>query len=448
MFGSVILALILSNELKLAAVFSKNRGFYRGKDKKCQIAIEDNGINIGAIDAKEAPMAFKAELLKKKLKEENKTRDELVEDLKKQGCLRHKRTVSRWLAGTNPPKPKDLEAIARALHCKPQDFDPFFADIGLGEVSIQAHVSTASHNAYELMRWRYGVSQKQIMELAPVLFSIVAGHALKVPEQDAEVAYLAIENGLSDPRLDEDRKLGDQAIKLKKCFGIETSCPRTETSRNLFYEAIIRLSAQISNHVDTKWFVKAAAEVPPSAAGYISDVDYVELLSGGEPQLAEAISKGRIRLSSVVQQVNETKGNGRSVEELAEAIRKAHEQGIETQRKEGLKKLKVWRAFYAERHPEMAAEYDDLVAKHCHEEGWYPERYTGDDRVQSWVNPFQEDLHLNEDTLSEYSSRKAAALEAGEIAGLLPDDDPIYRRFEELQRHRSKLKKQFEEEWA
>lgn len=387
-------------------------------------------------------MAFKAELLKKKLKADGKSRDELAAAIKK-----HKRTVSRWLAGTNPPKPKDLEAIARVLNCKPQDFDPFFADVDLGEVSIQAHVSAASHNAYELMRWRYGVSQKQIMELAPVLFSIVAGHALKVPVQDDEVARLAFENGLSDPRL-QGGHLEDQASKLKKCFGIETSHPGTETSRNLFSEAIIRLSAQISDHVDTKWFVGAAAEEAPNAAGFISDIELVDALSGGQPQLAEAIAKGRIRLSSVLHQAKEAKGGGLSIEEFAKAIREAHEQGMEDQRKAGLKKLKAWRAFYAERHPELAAEYDDLVAKHCHEEGWYPERYTDDDRVQSWVNPFQEDLYLNEDTLSEYQSRKAAASEGGKIALVLPFEDPIYRRFEELQRHRSKLKKQFEAEWA
>ncbi len=392
-------------------------------------------------------MAFKAELLKKKLNEEGKTRDELVADLKKQGCPRHKRTVSRWLAGTNPPKPKDLEAIARALHCKPQDFDPFFADIGLGEVSIQAHVSAASHNAYELMRWRYGVSQKQIMELAPVLFSIVAGHALRVPAQDEEVARLAFENGLSDPRL-QGGHLENQASKLKKCFGIQASHPGTETSRNLFSEAIIRLSAKISSHVDTKWFVGAAVEEAPNAAGYIPDIELVEALSEGQPQLAEAISKGRIRLSSVLQQAKEAKGGGLSIEEFAKAIRAAHEQGIEDQRKTGLKKLRAWRAFYAERHPELAAEYDDLVAKHCHEEGWYPERYTDDDRVQSWVNPFQEDLHLNEDTLVGYQGRKAVASEGGKFALVLPFEDPTYRRFKELQRHRSKLKKQFEEEWA
>lgn len=386
-------------------------------------------------------MAFQAELLKEKLKAEGKSRDELAAVLKK-----HKRTVSRWLAGTNPPKPKDLEAIARILNCKPQDFDPFFADIGLGEVSIQAHVSAASHNAYELMRWRYGVSQKQIMELAPVLFSIVAGHALRVPVQDGEVARLAVESGLSDPRR-QGAHLEDQASKLKKCFGIGTSHLGTETSRNLFSEAIIRLSAQISNHVDTKWFVGAAAEETPSAAGYIPDIELVEALSGKQLRLAEAISKGRIRLSSVLQQAKEAKRGNPTIEDFAKAVREAHEQGIEDQRKAGLKKLKAWRAFYAERHPKLAAEYDDLAAKHCHEEGWYPKQYTDDDRVQSWVNPFQEDLHLNEDTLADYRSRKVAASAGSKIALVFPFDDPTYRRFKELQSHRAKLKQQFEGEW-
>ncbi len=167
------------------------------RDKKCQIYIYENGTYLDAMDLGEKPMAFQAELLKKKLKAEGKSRGELAAELKK-----HKRTVSRWLAGTNPPKPKDLEAIAHVLNCKPQDFDPFFADMGLGEVSIQAHVSAASHNAYELMRWRYGVSQKQIMELAPVLFAIVAAHALKVSpsgESGGPLVTRFVQQSLSDP---------------------------------------------------------------------------------------------------------------------------------------------------------------------------------------------------------------------------------------------------------
>lgn len=387
-------------------------------------------------------MAFKAELLKKKLKEEGKGRNEIAAAVN-----RDKRTVSRWLAGTNAPKPKDLEKIARALNCRPQDFDPFFAGEGLGEVSIHAHVSTASHNAYELMRWRYGVSQKQIMELAPVIFSIVAGLGLKVPEQDKEIADRARENGLCDPR-DHGYRLDDHAGKQRKCFGIETANPGIETSRNLFNEAILRLSSQIPDYVDTKWFVGAAPEEVPNAAGYIADIDLVEALSGGQEQLAEAIAKGRIRLSSVLQQAKEGKGDGISVEEFAEAIRDAHSQGIEEQRKAGLKKLKAWRVFYAERHPELAKEYDELVKDHCHEEGWYPDSYTDDDRVQSWVNPFKEDLHVNEATLIEYQRRKAAASADGKLTLTFAFQDPVYRHLEELRRHRSQLKAQFEAGWV
>lgn len=382
-------------------------------------------------------MAFKAELLRKKLKEEGKSREELAAAIKK-----HKRTVSRWLAGDNPPKAKDLEAIARVLNCKPQDFDPFFADMGLGEVSIQAHVSTASHNAYELMRWSYGVSQKQIMELAPVLFSIVAAHALKVPEQDDEVARLASRNGLSDPRL-QGGHLEDRASQLRKCFGIEPSDSR-ETSRNLFDVAVQRLSAQVSDYVDTKWYIGAWTGDVPGAAGYICDKFVLDKITDGDRTLVEAIVKGRIRLSSVVQEAKEVA----SLKAISNAIRQAYDAQIEEQRAAGLKKLKAWRAFYAERHPDLAAEYDDLVAKHCHEEGWFPDKYTDDDRVQSWVNPFGEDRHINEDTLVEYQRWKAKPFEGGKFVLAVPFADPTYRRIEELRRHRSELKKQFEGEWA
>ncbi|WP_114283719.1 helix-turn-helix domain-containing protein [Candidatus Halocynthiibacter alkanivorans] len=390
-------------------------------------------------------MSFKADLLKRKLKEEGQTLDKFSKAV---GVST--RTVNRWKSGENTPKPKDLEKIARVLNCEPQDFDPFFADLGLGEVSIQAHVSAASHNAYELMRWRYGVSQKQIMELAPVLFAIVAGHALKVPDQDDEIARLASEYGLADPRLQGGHN-DARASKQKKCFGLETSNPRVETSRNLFSEAMLRLSSQIEDYVDTRWFVGAEVAEAPNAAGYIPDIELVDAISGGNPKLAEAIVKGRIRLSTVLQQAKEGK-DPVSVQAFADAIRHAHAQQIEEQRDAGLKKLKAWRAFYEERHPDLAEEYDRLVAQHCHEKGWCPKDYTDDDRIQSWVNPYQEDRHINEDTLTEYQRRKKEARKKDEGTKALTFvnmyDDPVVLRFGELQRHRAQIKKQFEETWS
>jgi predicted CopG family antitoxin len=305
------------------------------------------------MDSREAPMAFKAELLKKKLKAEGKSRDELAAELKK-----HKRTVSRWLAGTNPPKPKDLEAIARVLHCKPQDFDPFFADMGLGEVSIQAHVSAASHNAYELMRLRYGVTQKQIMELAPVLFAILAAHALKVPDQDDALDRAARMNGRPSTQTQSDW-IDRQASQSRKCFGIKSRDHNLEP-RNLFDTAVQRLSAQASDYVGAEWYVGAAPGDVPGAAGYITDTELLEEITVGDWTLVEAIVKGRIRLSSVLQEIRGRK-EGASVEALANAIRQAHEARIEEQRAAGRKKLKAWREFYAERHPELAKEYDEIL---------------------------------------------------------------------------------------
>lgn len=386
-------------------------------------------------------MAFKAELLRERLKAEGKSRDDLAAAIKK-----HKRTVSRWLAGTNPPKPKDLEAIARILNCKPQDFDPFFADMGLGEVSIQAHVSAASHNAYELMRWRYGVSQKQIMELAPILFAIVAGHALKVPEQDEALEREAQMRGRPSTQMIGDH-IDRQASKLRRCFGLTSPDPINEPSRNLFDTAIHRLSVQVADYVDAGWYVGAEAGDVPGAAGYIPDTDFLEQITGGNRALAEAIVKGRIRLSMVLQQAKEGKDQV-SVEQFAEAIRRANSEGIEEQRRAGLKKLDAWRAYYADLYPDLAEEYDRLVAQHCHEEGWYPDNYTSDDRIQSWVNPFHEDRYINTDTLVEYQSLKAAGAEKGKFVFVLPEEDPIYRRFHELERHRARIKKQFEETWA
>lgn len=383
-------------------------------------------------------MSFQAELLKKKLKSEGKTRNALAVALKK-----HPRTVSRWLAGTNSPKSHDLEAIAQFLNCNPQDFDPFFANEDLGEISIHAHISTASHNAYEMMSYRYGVTQKQIIELAPVLFSIVAGYALKVPEQDDEIAHLASLHGMNDPRL-LGSHLEDRAAKQKKCFGIEALNPQYETSRNLFNLAIVRLSSKISEYVDTKWFGNNQTGESPKASGFVTDVEMIQILSGGQEELAEAIVKGRVRLSSIFEKLIAEKGVNVPLEEITENIKNTHTQSIEIQRKEGLKKLSAWREFYSSSYPELSKEFDDIVKNYCHKEGWYPEHYTNDDRIQSWVNPIKEDFHIDKSKIPEFNRNKEDYKKSGNIILNLPTSDPIYRRFFELQSHRSKIKDQFE----
>lgn len=376
-------------------------------------------------------MSFNANLLKRKLKEEGQNLEKFSKSV---GVST--RTVNRWKSGENTPKLKDLEKIAHILNCTPKDFDPFYANMGLGEVSIQAHVSTASHNAYEAMRWVYGVSQKQVMELAPILFAIVAGHALKVPDQDDELEHRVQMNGRSSTQMVSDN-IDRQASKLKQCFGI-ASPDFNEPSRNLFDTAIHRLSFHAAEYVNASWYIGAESGAVPGASGYVPDTEFLEKITDGDWTLVEAIVKGRIRLSTVHKDTKDEKGSV-TIDEFARAIRHAHAQNIEEQRKAGFKKLMAWRLFYNERHPDLAEEYDYLVTQHCHEEGWCPEGYTDDDRVQIWVNPFGENRFIDRNTLNDRPNSEESIV--------IAEDSPTVTRFDELAKQRAELKKQFEEAW-
>lgn len=384
-------------------------------------------------------MAFKSELLRAKLKEVGKNRRFLAEltDVKE-------RTVSRWLNDKNPPKSSDLEKIAKALGCTPQDFDPSFADEGQGEVAIHARVSVASHNAYEIMRLRYGATQKNIMELAPVLFSIVAGHALRVPgEDEAQAARLGlIDSRQGSPEAQDAWGIDDRASRNKKCFGLNG-----EYSRNLFYEAIKRLCHDIDKDVCAKCLVNPGPEEAVSAIGFVPDIDALNEITGGDEELIEALTKGRIRLSTCIE--DHKSGENRTVESFVSMLRRElartdrqYEKDIAENREAGLMKLRAWRVYYEERHPDLAKEYDQIVEKCCHEDGWYPSYYDESFKEICWIEPYREDRHINKDNLPEYQAKKTEFPKALH----LPTTDPIYRRFQQLEAHRQKAKAQFEED--
>jgi transcriptional regulator with XRE-family HTH domain len=391
-------------------------------------------------------MAYKSELLRAKLKEVGRTQSFLAELTGVQV-----RTVSRWLNGKNPPKSSDLEKIAKALGCTPQDFDPSFADESQGKVAIHAHVSVAAHNAYELMKMRYGATQKDILELAPVLFSIVAAYALRVPDQDETLHHEATRRGLTSP-LDKSYEFANgfgidqQASKSKKCFGLPANDPTEAETRNLFYEAILRLCLDLDETVNPEHLVKPEPGRAPSSAGFIPDVDMLTSITGGDAELIEALTKGRIRLSTCLEYYK--KCEGRNVETFIDVLRQElertddqYQKQIAEKREEGQVKLKAWRTFYKERHPLFAQEYDQIVEAHCHEDGWYPSYYDENLKELCWVEPYREDRHINDETLPEYQAKEAEFPKMMH----LPMTDPIYQRFQQLQAHRRKAKADFKE---
>lgn len=386
-------------------------------------------------------MAFKAELLRKKLKEEGKTRKFLA-----QATRKTERTVSRWLNGQNPPKGKDLDLIAMALKCRPQDFDPSYADEGLG-VAMYARVSVASHNAYEMMRLRYGVTQKSIIELAPVLFSIVAGHALKVPEEDMALYREASRRGLSSP-LPADRSyegaqgfaLDQRASENGACFGLPAADPVDAQPRNLFREAMSRLCLGIAEHVSTELFDNAEPGDAPSAIGFVPDIELLNTLTGGDADLIKAIVEGRLRLSQYWEEHQKSDDPSMASfpgilrRELARAIDERSTQ-LKRKREESLARLEAWRAYYGERHPDLAREYDEIVAAYCHADGWFPE-YFGDELQELlWSDPYREERFIDKKLLPGRSGTSELSF----------TPSAIEKRFSELEAHRSKVKAKFEE---
>ncbi len=390
-------------------------------------------------------MAFDAKLLRAKLKEAGKTQEVLAKEVNK-----NKRTMSRWLSGENPPSDKNLKALAKALSCAPQEFDPSFT--GEGEVAIHARVSIAAHNAYELMGLCYGVSQKDIMELAPVLFSIVAGHALRVTEQDDSLAMEAERLGWPSDRLIGNVELANgfsidkKACEDKKCFGLPAQNPSEASPRNLFHVAIQRLCHDIQGNVNADYLVKTDPGEVPSAAGFIADLDWLIKWTGHDNALAEALTMGRVRLSKCLDA--HKKGGDPSIEAFVRVMRREmqaadekHNDKITKDRAESLIRLKAWRAFYEKRHPNLACEYNRIVEKHCHEDGWPSPYFDEEINEISWADPYREIRHINEDTLPEYQEKKAGS--ANEVNFFMLD--PIYQRFKQLEAHRRKAKAEFEE---
>ncbi|EYD74064.1 hypothetical protein Rumeso_04435 [Rubellimicrobium mesophilum DSM 19309] len=395
-------------------------------------------------------MAFKAELLRTKLKEAGKSRSFLARQTGKT-----ERTVSRWLNGGNPPKSKDLPRIAEVLGCKPQDFDPSFAEDGQDGISIGARVSVASHNAYEILSLSYGVTQRQIMELAPVLFSIVAAHALRVPDEDLAAFHATEDLGLYVQRHGSVREaqgfMRDQlAAKERKCFGLPPANIEEEETRNLFHLAVARLCRTIEANVSVQHMVRPDPGESPSAAGFIPDVPMLQALTGGDDRLIEAITKGQIRFAKCWAEFE--KDGVRTVEAMVAILRRELEQTDSARRKalakrrtESLAKLDAWRAFYEERHPDLAREYDEIVANYCHPDGWYPDWYGAELKEVLNANPYDEERHINDETLPGYK-QKAAESENGARVFFLPFTDPIYQRFETLKFHRAGSKDQFREQ--
>jgi len=376
-------------------------------------------------------MTFDPKKLKELLAERGITNRDLADRL-----AMNRRQVSRWISGENPPTEKNKQKIAEVLGCDAAVFDPSFSNEG--DVPVYAKVSTASHNAFTVMQKRFGISQKDLVELAPVLFAVVADLALKVPDVDLERASQGYVPYWTSADMQDGFNLCDvPAAKNRKCFGISPERPDRQVARNLFFTALERLCTSAQN---VRVMPTVEPGVTPTAKGFNPDVDYLHELAGHDPHLIDAVTKGRVRLTRVLD----------AAEQSGKPVRDILHREVQTVRGQNLRKLEAWRSVYAEQFPAESREYEDIVAAHCHPEGWCPEHYSAAYRAECWADPFLEDRHLNEKTLSVYQQAQTShqAKNSTGIDLVFPWTDPIYQRFEALKRHRNASKRKFQEAGA
>lgn len=349
------------------------------------------------------------------------------------------RTVSRWMSGANVPKDRDLRIIAELLSCEPVAFYENFVDVPDGRVSIHASVSVASHNAFEVMGVRYGVTQRDIIEIAPVLFAILAGHAIRVPEQDLDAWRAAKNAGLyvqigGNAEEQEGFDLDQRAADQRKCFG-SAADPKDATPRNLFAVALRRLCQDLKGIVDATSMPQPDAGTPLKAVGFNVDPEILSFLAQENAERVSDFTTGRLRLPA--RESLERFGMQAVVEEVLRQ-ENARSAKLAEQREESLGKQSAWQAAYAADNPELDAEYHCLAARYFEPEGHVAEGLSAEERDAVYADPFNARRELKEGCFPHYfhflnEPDPAEEAQAEQVARLL-----------ELERQRQASKQAFD----
>lgn len=251
-------------------------------------------------------MAFDKNQYRKAMKAAGITQKQLAKVLNKD-----LRTISRWLDPKVPIKSEIVGDLCLAIGALPTEFDPDW--VGSIETEsatrVSAKISSASKNNYWLLKKLYNVSEKEIVELAPILFGIFISAVLEQtnegegdPRKQAfeilaeEYGYISETemSGTSLYELEEDQ-LSKEFIKEGKIFGgFGRSDYSSELSVNPFAK---EMEKSVKNSKRVKLGMSPDGTCPNSRGSVISS-HLINEISGHDPEISEAISLGEIKLFS------------------------------------------------------------------------------------------------------------------------------------------------------
>ena len=219
------------------------------------------------------------------------------------------RTVNRWLDPKYPIPSDKVRDLCFAINQLPNDFDPDWEGSVENQnvARVSAKVSSASKNGYWLMKKKYGVSETELVELAPTLFAMFAAALYEGTNKgDNEQRKLAVEilakefglipeHEIFPPPPDEIEQLQqiEDAIANGEIFGHQDDNPYSY-NENSFGEVLARFSEKSSIIALPKWFPGSC----PTSRGTAFDIKLINEISGNDPEISEAISHGEIELFS------------------------------------------------------------------------------------------------------------------------------------------------------
>lgn len=379
-------------------------------------------------------------LNREKLKELMKLRGVTQKNIK-DATGKEARTVSRWLSGENVPKDRDVRVIAALLKCEPIEFYKNFIDAPDEGVAMHATVSVASYNAYQVMALRYGVTQRDILEIAPILFSVVAAHALRVPQEDLDAYRIAKNAGLyvhigGNAEEASGFELDERAAKQRDCFGIAAD-PLQALPRNLFAHALRRLCENLDGLVDAKGMYQPDAGEPLKAIGFNVDPEILSKLADGDESRIVDFATGRLRLPD-----RETLLHfGRTaLDGYVERQTEARQAKLEEQRKINFQTLSAWQSAYVAAHRELDEEYQALAAHYYEPEPHVREGRSAEERDAAYADPFSAERVLKKGFSPYYFHL------FGEVDQNEKEEATQVERLLKLERHRRASKLAFVQE--
>lgn len=301
-------------------------------------------------------MAFDRKKLREYLKENGITQADLAflagKDI---------RTIRRWLSPTQRLTLKSINQICHALDVSPEQFDPETTGTNSGDHNVQigARVSVAAANGYTLLRKEYGITHKQLIELAPVMFSIIARRALGLSrrlEQNLADAEAAIQWSKVDVQIDPfgeyQRSIDNARASEDKgwLFGDERhdggyrDCHEEPT--NLFCKELTELSKDMEDVLEFRRF-----DGCPTSRGFPLSTAIIDEFTCGNTSFRDHITYGDINLGVMDEHLWHPENSAERMQWLKQEVLKS----------KGRRQIKdeAWR----KSNPEQAKARDELMRR-------------------------------------------------------------------------------------